>query len=639
MKLIIEDDEGRKTVVPVVREEITIGRQDGNTIKLTERNVSRRHARFFRENGSLMLEDLGSYNGVRVNGDKIGGPTKVKEGDLIEIGDYDLGIQGKLEPLANAPPSTTSVPAPKPRLSAEVPKVPKKETPPPVEKPVAAAAPAPAPEPTPAPAPAPAAAAPSPAGQPISAAGATAIIRLSDLAKASSGPAEVRDLEKAERPRLVGLNGAFRGKELYFMKTEVKLGRTDDNDLGLDHQSISRQHCKFVLEDAGWKVYDNKSANGVRVNGEEYAVSAIKPGDTVELGHVKFRFCAPGERFTPPPEKVEAPPQAVAPQRPAPMQHAEPATAPIRSAKPAGGSKGPLIGAIVAGVVVLAAVGYFVAGRGGSSGGTTDTPGKMSAEDAVKQGDAAFAAHDYVKAAELYGTAKDKGTKPSNLQKAKDESPAQLSYKELEKAIGASDFDKAKAQLDALNSDPDRYWAKQGAAKADAVKVGYVKEHLRKGEALKATDPDGCSREATLALQADPSSEDGQKLSQGCKGGASKPAVEREKPAPTPREKPAAAPGPSQADRNSKAREMFAEGMGAYASQDYDGAIAKCTQGLQQKPNGKDLGLGYRCMGMAYTKKTDAANTVKYMSAYLPLAPDAEKEMVKKIITFFKAKL
>src|SRR6202040_939631 len=32
MKLIIEDDEGRKTVVPLVRDEITIGRQEGNTI-------------------------------------------------------------------------------------------------------------------------------------------------------------------------------------------------------------------------------------------------------------------------------------------------------------------------------------------------------------------------------------------------------------------------------------------------------------------------------------------------------------------------------------------------------------------------------------------------------------------------------
>src|SRR6266513_3424674 len=108
MKLIIEDDEGRKTVVPLVRDEITIGRQDGNTIRLTERNVSRRHARLVKENGHVLIEDLGSYNGVRVNGEKITGPTRIKEGDLVEIGDYDLGIQGKLDtgdtPVAKPPP-------------------------------------------------------------------------------------------------------------------------------------------------------------------------------------------------------------------------------------------------------------------------------------------------------------------------------------------------------------------------------------------------------------------------------------------------------------------------------------------------------------------------------------------------------
>src|SRR6476646_10353281 len=95
MKLIIEDDEGRKTVVPFVREEITIGRQEGNTIRLTERNVSRRHARLLRQNGSVLVEDLGSYTGVRINGERITGQQSVAEGDLIQIGDYDLAIQAE----------------------------------------------------------------------------------------------------------------------------------------------------------------------------------------------------------------------------------------------------------------------------------------------------------------------------------------------------------------------------------------------------------------------------------------------------------------------------------------------------------------------------------------------------------------
>src|SRR3954465_2076338 len=96
MKLIIEDAEGRTTVVPV-RGEITIGRQAGNTIRLTDRNISRRHARLFRENGALLIEDLGSCIGVRVNGEKISGRSRVSDGDVVEIGDYDLGIEGRLD--------------------------------------------------------------------------------------------------------------------------------------------------------------------------------------------------------------------------------------------------------------------------------------------------------------------------------------------------------------------------------------------------------------------------------------------------------------------------------------------------------------------------------------------------------------
>ena len=54
-KLIIEDDEGKTTVVPLIRDEITIGRKEGNTIRLTERNVSRKHAKLIKNNGAIFI--------------------------------------------------------------------------------------------------------------------------------------------------------------------------------------------------------------------------------------------------------------------------------------------------------------------------------------------------------------------------------------------------------------------------------------------------------------------------------------------------------------------------------------------------------------------------------------------------------
>lgn len=103
-KLVISDDEGKTTVVPLVRDEITIGRKEGNTIRLTERNVSRRHARLQRMNGTYTLEDLSSYNGVRINGQRIGDTTTLQAGDQVAIGDYLIALQNE-EVAAVAPPT------------------------------------------------------------------------------------------------------------------------------------------------------------------------------------------------------------------------------------------------------------------------------------------------------------------------------------------------------------------------------------------------------------------------------------------------------------------------------------------------------------------------------------------------------
>ncbi len=96
-KLVISDDEGKTTVVPLVRDEITIGRKEGNTIRLTERNVSRRHARLHKDDGAYVLEDLGSYNGVRVNGRRLEpeSTTALQPGDQVVIGDYVIALQSE----------------------------------------------------------------------------------------------------------------------------------------------------------------------------------------------------------------------------------------------------------------------------------------------------------------------------------------------------------------------------------------------------------------------------------------------------------------------------------------------------------------------------------------------------------------
>ena len=305
LKLIIEDDEGRKTVVPFARDEITIGRQEGNTIRLTERNVSRRHARLFRQNGHIVVEDLDSYNGIRLNGDKISGPSPVHEGDLIQIGDYDLAVQSDQPQVAAAGPSGVAIPgAPMPRTEATTmrldgltqPLSPVTDDPnqtlneddgPAMASPDDVQA-APAGESSEA----------GEAGEPAARAPqSTAVIRVDQVE--GNRERQILDLDPSEAPRLVVMNTDFAGREFACIRTELKIGRTDDNDIAIDHRSLSRTHCKVVREDNGeWRVLDMQSANGLMVNGEQYAQSTLRSGDVLELGHVKMKFVGPGESFT-----------------------------------------------------------------------------------------------------------------------------------------------------------------------------------------------------------------------------------------------------------------------------------------------------------------------------------------------------
>ena len=96
-KLVISDDEGKTIIVPLVRDLITVGRQDGNTIRLTERNVSRQHARLVKSDVGYRIEDLESYNGVSVNGSRIGKAQDLKDGDRVGIGDYVIALKAEAD--------------------------------------------------------------------------------------------------------------------------------------------------------------------------------------------------------------------------------------------------------------------------------------------------------------------------------------------------------------------------------------------------------------------------------------------------------------------------------------------------------------------------------------------------------------
>ncbi|MCB9655109.1 MAG: FHA domain-containing protein [Deltaproteobacteria bacterium] len=433
-KLIIEDDEGKTTVYPLAESELLIGRKDGNTIRLMERNVSRRHARVVRKNGAVFIEDLDSYNGVRINGERINGRYEVKEGDLVEIGDFHLALQAAEVEEADdteaglAPthkPSATGLrggprdsswptvgTVPDFRLPADLARSSNQsETTSAsreadhgddhrstvVDRPVDEAAAkaalnartnpqtawdgnnagAPALPPFPRPA-----GSILTGGADVSSASAQEAARANALTPqekhislfpttsttgdsrgdAPSGDGQShefdgdrgedrddrdRDADRGPRtdqvarsarsaapgaaaaagaagdgasldarrpkslarvaaePRLICVSTSYAGESFALKKPETVIGRVDDNDIVIEHRSVSRSHAKILFDGKIHKVIDLQSANGILVNGEEYAMTDLRARDLIELGHVRFRFLPAGEPYSPTAEERE----------------------------------------------------------------------------------------------------------------------------------------------------------------------------------------------------------------------------------------------------------------------------------------------------------------------------------------------
>jgi adenylate cyclase len=71
----------------------TVGRAEENDIALTGTAVSRRHAQFEVREGQLYIEDLGSRNGSKLNGQTLKGTATLRPGDVVSLGENTLTVR------------------------------------------------------------------------------------------------------------------------------------------------------------------------------------------------------------------------------------------------------------------------------------------------------------------------------------------------------------------------------------------------------------------------------------------------------------------------------------------------------------------------------------------------------------------
>ena len=74
-------------------EGILLGRGNDVDIRLEDSFASSRHARLIPQGDVVVLEDLGSTNGTRLNGEPVAGPQPLHQGDRIQIGDSEFSFE------------------------------------------------------------------------------------------------------------------------------------------------------------------------------------------------------------------------------------------------------------------------------------------------------------------------------------------------------------------------------------------------------------------------------------------------------------------------------------------------------------------------------------------------------------------
>ena len=233
-------------------------------------DIAERHAAISAQDRRHFIEDLGSFYGTTVNGDKV---TKeaLRDGDTIEIGKTRFLFRDKATArlLGRAPQAYDA--------SAAIP----------TSQHVCpfcggirdasgncdctiSGAPAPQQQAT----------------------GQQAAQPTEDFAPQSQPePAPAQPAPSEQQPRLAGLSGPYAGQSFALKPGQTEIGREATKDIALPvDNTVSRNHARIAEEVAAYVIYDMGSTNGTFVNGAKIQRQELSAGDVIQVGSTKFRF-------------------------------------------------------------------------------------------------------------------------------------------------------------------------------------------------------------------------------------------------------------------------------------------------------------------------------------------------------------
>ena len=94
-------------------------------------------------------------------------------------------------------------------------------------------------------------------------------------------------------PKLIVLTEGIEPASFELTKEVASVGRVDENDITLPHESVSGSHAELVLRGENVHVRDVGSTNGTYINGKKVAESPLQPGEVLTFGEVELKIDGP----------------------------------------------------------------------------------------------------------------------------------------------------------------------------------------------------------------------------------------------------------------------------------------------------------------------------------------------------------
>jgi pSer/pThr/pTyr-binding forkhead associated (FHA) protein/tetratricopeptide (TPR) repeat protein len=251
--IIVRAPNGDVREVPIGPTAVVIGRDESADIRVEDKKVSRRHAAFKLIDGEPWVEDLGSANGVKLNGKRVEKRARFGPQDKVKVGGYQITLRDLTESTGSSmrddedrslegqaghsmPPSRDDTPS-RPVVPGARPSAKRKKS-----------------------------------------------VMLADDGRS---------------PVLEGVDEPVRGQRFVLKPGENIIGRLEECDIPVLDGSVSRQHARVVYARDRVSITDLGASNGTFVNETRIEMAELMTGDVVRIGNIKFKVELPPELSKP----------------------------------------------------------------------------------------------------------------------------------------------------------------------------------------------------------------------------------------------------------------------------------------------------------------------------------------------------